>query len=135
MKDKHIINISEIKENETRSVKKDKNTEYDIIDEQINILKMNGYKEIEQYKILVYDFVNNINKLSVFKKINEDILRNQIVFLCVDEFLNSFVLPIFEGENGKMPFIDSKTFNSMRKDMYNNLINKYINKIEDNLPF
>lgn len=138
MTDKHIINIKDINNNSLNTKnKEDKRSKEDKeLDAKIELLKTNGYREIEQYKLLVNKFVDDIENLAIFQKISEDVFTQQIKYLCIDEMLNTIAVPIFEGNTGAMPFISEKDFNAMRKDMFNNLINKYINnQSKKNDPF
>lgn len=91
----------------------------------INKVQEHGYKEIQEYERLVNEFIDNVKQLAIFNKVMEDIVENQMIFFLKDEILNSFVKMIFEGE--EPPFLDDKTYQEIRKHMYNNLANKYLN--------
>ena len=110
-----LINI---KEKEQKAITSD-------VDFAINKVQEYGYKEIQEYERLLNEFINNVKQLSVFNKVMEDVVENQIIFFLKDEILNSFVKMIFEGE--QPPFLDDITYQEIRKHMYNNLANKYFN--------
>lgn len=95
------------------------------VDFAINKVQEHGYKEIQEYERLLNEFIDNIKQLAIFNKVMEDVVENQIIFFLKDEILDSFVKMIFEGE--QPPFLDDITYQEIRKHMYNNLANKYLN--------
>ena len=109
------------------NIKKEEEQKANILDANfaINKVQEHGYKEIQEYERLVNEFIDNVKQLAVFNKVMEDIVENQMIFFLKDEILNSFVKMIFEGE--EPPFLDDKTYQEIRKHMYNNLANKYLN--------
>lgn len=123
----NIINLGEFSETTLQTNKKNKTFN---MENNLKIVQANGYKEIKEYEKLIANLIQDIRKLSLFQKIMDDIMTEQIEFFFIDEFLNSMVKPIFEGNI--LPFIKEEDYLAMREDMYKDLVSKYIlnNKAE-----
>lgn len=119
---KSIISLNNIKENKKH--KQNAEDDMKILNNKIKIAQINGYKEIKMYEKLVTEFIDKIRDLVLFRKSMDDIMTNQIRFIMIDEFLESFIKPIFEGN--RPAFTSEEDFDLIRKNMYSNLIKKYI---------
>lgn len=95
------------------------------IDFAINKVQEHGYKEIQEYERLLNEFIDNVKQLAIFDKVMKDVVENQMIFFLKDEILDSFVKMIFEGD--QPPFLSTEQYKEIRKNMYNNLANKYLN--------
>lgn len=114
-----IINLKDIKQ-----AKDNTDEQLNILNDKIKIAQVNGYKEIKIYENLVTDFIDKIRDLALFRKSMDDIMTTQIRFIMIDEFLELFIKPIFEG---KQPVFTSKEdFEVIRRDMYSSLIKRYV---------
>ena len=110
------------------------NEEMDSIDKKLKIAQANGYLEMKQYERLVNKFIADVRELAAFHKIMDDVMTTQFRFFLIDEFLDSLVKPVFEGN--RMPFLSEESFANMRKDMYSSLLSRYVdNEPKDDLPF
>lgn len=116
---KGVISLKNIKKE-----KKDTDKELNILNDKIKIAQVNGYKEIKIYENLVTEFIDKIRELALFRKSMDDIMTNQIRFIMIDEFLELFIKPIFEGI--RPVFTSEEDFELIRRDMYSNLIKRYI---------
>lgn len=124
-----IINIKNVKENKSQDEKNKLSKEEEIL----KTVQANGYIEIKQYEKMVTEFIKTVEGMAVFKKVFTDTLSEQVRFMLIDEILNSLIKPLFEGN---MPaLVDTESFNSMRRDMYENLLNKYIDNDKGDEPF
>ena len=95
-----------------------------MLNDKIKIAQVNGYKEIKIYENLVTEFIDKIRDLALFRKSMDDIMTTQIRFIMIDEFLELFIKPIFEG---KQPvFTSEEDFELIRRDMYSSLIKRYV---------
>lgn len=116
---KGIINLKDIKKEKNNT-----DEQLNMLNDKIKIAQVNGYKEIKIYENLVTEFIDKIRDLALFRKSMDDIMTTQIRFIMIDEFLELFIKPIFEG---KQPVFTSKEdFELIRRDMYSNLIKRYI---------
>lgn len=112
---------------------KQRNNE-ELANEQLKTAQANGYVELQQYEKLVKKFMHDVRGLSLFQKIMDDIVQEQVRFYLIDEILNSLVRPVFEGN--KPPLMKATDYNEMRKDMYVNLIRRYVDQDDyHNRPF
>lgn len=124
-----IIDMKNVKDKKDDEEKQKLSREEEIL----KTVQANGYIEIKQYEKLAHDFIKNIEGLAIFKKLFSDSLSEQIRFMLLDEILGALVKPIFEGN---MPaLMNPEGFNAMRRDMYAELISKYIDNTNDEEPF
>lgn len=95
-----------------------------------------GIEEIEIYKILVGNFINDINSLKIFENILNDFMNEQINFLLNEGVLNTLVGPIFKGVNYDLiaDIMTKEDYLMYRNKMYENLLKKYKNS-DDDMPF
>lgn len=114
-----IINLKNIKKEKDNT-----DQQLNILNDKIKIAQVNGYKEIKIYEKLVTEFIDKIRDLALFRKSMDDIMTNQIRFIMIDEFLELFIKPIFEGK--RPVFTSEEDFELIRRDMYSSLIKRYI---------
>lgn len=111
----------------------DNDKEIKIVNQKIKIAQANGYKEIKIYEELVTELIDKIMDLSLFKKSMEDIMISQIRFIMIDEFLELFIKPIFEGN--RPAFTSEEEYELIRRDMYSSLIKTYVDNDIEKSPF
>lgn len=125
---KGIINLKDIKKEKNNT-----DEQLNMLNGKIKIAQVNGYKEIKIYENLVTEFIDKIRDLALFRKSMDDIMTTQIRFIMIDEFLELFIKPIFEG---KQPVFTSKEdFELIRRDMYSSLIKRYVDNDTDKPVF
>lgn len=118
---KGIINLKDIKKEKEKN---NTDEQLNMLNDEIKIAQVNGYKEIKIYENLVTEFIDKIRDLALFRKSMDDIMTTQIRFIMIDEFLELFIKPIFEG---KQPvFTSEEDFELIRRDMYSSLIKRYV---------
>ena len=129
--DKQIINIASLNRGIQKASSKEKSVSVE--EGELKILQANGYAEIIRYQKLVNSFIEEVMKLAIFQKVLDDIMAQQIRYFLIDELLESFIKPIFQGD--KPPFLGEEEFNGLREDMYKKLIEKYITNKNNNKVF
>ena len=120
---KEIIN--DIKKNYIESIKNNTKT-YDISMNDLNKLKNIALKELDDFKDDVEDFLENINQLTIFQNIGEDLINCYIITLCIDEIANNYLYPIIKGEYDNSIFESEDDFNILRTEMFKKLADKYL---------
>ena len=68
-----------------------------------------------------------------FVKLFKDIISSQLRFMLINEVLECLAKPLFEGNIP--PLMSPETYNMMRKDMYENLLTKYVDNEKEDSPF
>ena len=99
-----------------------------LIDSIIAECKMDCGKEItlDDFKDDVEDFLENINQLTIFQNIGEDLINCYIITLCIDEIANNYLYPIIKGEYNNSIFESEDDFNILRTEMFKKLADKYL---------
>jgi hypothetical protein len=86
--------------------------------EKVNTARFYGTKEIKQFREIIRNAVDEINKLTLFEGVGE-----VVNFIAIDEMLNFVIDPIFKGDK---PYdMPDDFFKAIRQDIYKKLIKRY----------
>ena len=100
---------------------------YNITIDELNKLKDIALKELDNFIETVEDFIENVNQLTIFQNIGEDLINCYIITLCIDEIANNYLYPIIKGEYDNSIFETEEDFNILRTEMFKKLADKYLN--------
>lgn len=103
-------------------------TEEEKLNAQLKTAQANGYIEIKKYEELTNNYIVDICNLAIAEKIINEAVMDQINYLLISQILNTIIKPVFKGI--RPASIPEEIFDDMRKDMYMNLITKYVDKEE-----
>lgn len=117
--------INNIKSNYNKSINHIKT--YNITIDELNKLKDIALKELDNFIETVEDFIENVNQLTIFQNIGEDLINCYIITLCIDEIANNYLYPIIKGEYDNSIFETEEDFNILRTEMFKKLADKYLN--------
>ena len=117
--------INNIKNNYNKSINHIKT--YNITIDELNKLKDIALKELDNFIETVEDFLENVNQLTIFQNIGEDLINCYIITLCIDEIANNYLYPIIKGEYDNSIFETEEDFNILRTEMFKKLADKYLN--------
>ena len=117
--------INNIKNNYNKSINHIKT--YNITIDELNKLKDIALKELDNFIETVEDFIENVNQLTIFQNIGEDLINCYIITLCIDEIANNYLYPIIKGEYDNSIFETEEDFNILRTEMFKKLADKYLN--------
>ena len=117
--------INNIKSNYNKSINHIKT--YNITIDELNKLKDIALKELDNFIETVEDFLENVNQLTIFQNIGEDLINCYIITLCIDEIANNYLYPIIKGEYDNSIFETEEDFNILRTEMFKKLADKYLN--------
>lgn len=81
-----------------------------------------GTRQINEYIEEVNSFIESIRSKETFERIVNDALDEQIKTFLIDEVLNLFVKPIFNGD--KPMFMNDDDYLDIRKGMYDEIIKR-----------
>lgn len=119
---KTIIDLHEYKKTKEKMEKEAQKK----FDEEMEIIKNSGHKEMEQYKVLVGEFLNKTKELAIFEKYMDEVMLEQLNMFLIDEILDNVIKPVFEGD--RPDFIPEDVFQMSRVEMYESLRSRYIDK-------
>lgn len=88
---------------------------------KINTVRMHADKEIEKYRDLVGNFRKEVEKLTLFKNVGDAVNG-----ICIDYILEMVIEPTLKGNR---PYgMPEDLFRDIRREMYKELLNKYVDK-------